>query len=187
MIETRATRFAAVLVLLFGVFTTCVWFGALQPNADEGRYPYAGHVIENEQRYVGGPVVINGEVVNTDPVRVEASYTVVRDATLERGTAMFTVTDIEMTVESGDRVQVYGALETDRTAQSREVVITPSRNFPYMYAVSMFAGLWVLARLVVGWRLDWATLTLEPRRNVRGLFTAARRRIVKRSGDRDDA
>jgi hypothetical protein len=108
VLTTRWTGNIALFVFFCGLFAACVKFGILQPAPAEGRYPYAGDIVQHPDQYEGESVVVNGEVVATQPLQVEAGYSVVRDSQVERGTVMFTVTNARVAASIGGVIQVFG-------------------------------------------------------------------------------
>lgn len=163
MLTTRWRRATALFILLGAVFAGCVWFGALQPAPTDGRYPSTDDIVQHPDQYEGEPVVVNGEVVASQPLRVEASYSFVRDGRLQRGTVPFTITNAKVAASIGDEIQVFGVLHQEQTIQATRIVVTPSRNVRYMYAISALAGLWVLSRLLRQWRFAADRFAVVPR------------------------
>lgn len=167
-------RFVLVTVLLVSLFGVCIWFGTLDPNPNEGRYPFEGDVATDPEAYLDHRVVINGRVTETDPLTLQAKYTVVREGAVVAGASTFTVTDGPTAVETGDHVQVFGVLHEPRLVEAASTVVTPSRQFGSMYLLSFFAGVWTLTRLLRGWRIDPSSLSVAPRESplsLRSLWT----------------
>lgn len=71
----------------------------------------------------------------------------------------------------GDELWVYGVVEstrdtgtgTEATVRALNAFVVPRSGLQYAYVVSALAGLWVLYRLVRGWRLDTGRWGLIPR------------------------
>lgn len=163
MLTTRWTRAIAVLALSGTLFIACVGFGTLQPAPADGRYPHTGDIVQHPDRYDGESVVVNGEVVTTQPLGVEASYSIVRDGQLERGTVPFTITNTQASASVGDTVQVYGVFHQVHSIHVNQIVVTPSRDIGYMYVISALAGVCVLGRLLRQWRFDPEHFAVAPR------------------------
>jgi hypothetical protein len=162
MLDTRRARLLAVALLLAALFGVLVWHGTLDPDPRQGRYPDEGDLAGDAAAHVGDRVAISGTVVETDPAVVRARYTAVVDGDVERGTARYRVRDPPADLAVGQRVQVFGTLVGGRTVAPSNV--TRYGDAPgYMFLVSLLAGLWVLARLVVHWRLERADLSLRRR------------------------
>jgi hypothetical protein len=187
VIETRRSRVVALLSLAVALGITCLAFGTLAPNPDAGRYPSTDQVAPDPATYVGDPVVIDGDVEDTAPLTVSSTYTVVRDGQVERGTATFVVTGVATRPTESDVVQVYGVLREDETIGARRVVVTPTRNVSYMYAVSAVAGLWALLRLSRRWRLDRQRLAVVPRDDALSLDDVTRHTRALATEDEPDA
>lgn len=163
MIDTRLTRAVALFVLLAGLVGGFVWYGTLSPNPTEGRYPHMASDDHHPEEYIDTQIVVNGQVIQIDPLVVKADYTTVRKGEFEHGTAEFTVTNVSTTPTVGDHLQVYGVLETFQMIRAYNVVVVPARNIIVMYLLSFIAGLWTLGRLVRQWRLDWSRVAVVRR------------------------
>lgn len=163
MIDTPRTRVVVILVLLAVLGGSCIWFGSLSPNPAQGRYPHTEDLVNDQASYVGESVVINGEAVDTEPLTADSHYELIRDGTVERDSVVFTVMNASTHVTVGYTVQIYGVLRTDETVRAKQVIVVPSRNAVYMYAISFLAGLWTLTRLIRQWRLDFQRLAVTPR------------------------
>ena len=164
MIETRASRLAT-LCALFGLLVVLgVSFGATMSQAPQSEQaPMTDHIAADGDAYVGESVQVSGTVVRTDPVVVAAEYEHWTGTRYRTGVLEFTVTGLERTVSTGQHLQVYGTLTSEGTVNAESSVVVPARNILFMYGVSALAGVWVLARLVRGWTVDWETLAIERR------------------------
>jgi hypothetical protein len=104
---------------------------------------------------IGRGSLLAGAVVDTDPLVIELS---------EHGqTHRLTVLDSDTEVEIGQRLSVFGTLQSEDTIMAKDSYLRDPANAQYMYVVSFLAGLWVLARLLNGWQLNTTELTVEPR------------------------
>lgn len=156
MLETLRTRVAGVLILLGLLFGLSVWYGALPPAPNLGAYPSDDELHENFGVYVGDRVTVEGEVVEADPLVIVSSNGAEDPLRLH-------VIDVRTSVNQGMELVVYGAATEDRTIRAIEMVVVPSWGLWYTYSISFLAGLWVLARLLTGWRADGGTTGLVPR------------------------
>lgn len=150
---TQALAIALLLCVLIGLF---VWAGAMEPDPERNHHPGTADLAENYDAYVGEYAELNGEVVETDPVVIEAEYG-------PDQTVGFVVEGIEEPVEPDQRLTVYGLVKPDHTIQAEETVVRDAWERTYMYAVSAFAAAWVFARFVRGWRFDRGTMSFRPR------------------------
>ena len=172
MIDARGSRIAALALVLATLAIALVAFGTMAPNPAEGRYPNTNHLVGHETQYLGEHVIVDGTVVETDPLVLTADYDFVRDGVYQSGTILVTVTDSQIQTSLGERAQVYGILTADRTVRATTTRISSGDRL-YMYLASFLAGLWVLLRLARQWRLDPTRLAITPRdapRTVRSLL-----------------
>lgn len=156
-------RLAAVALLLCCIAGLLVWYGMLPAyNLATNDYPDEDSVGPDPEAYVGDRVVLEGEVVATDPVVIDAGH--------PQGSRRFTLTDAggtlrntEGSIDVGDRVRAFGTLtDTTTLAVDRSIARAPWEA-QYMYLVSFLGGCWVLGRFVRGWRFDRARLAFVPR------------------------
>jgi hypothetical protein len=148
----RAVLLVAVLCAQSGLL---LWGGAAVDGFDDP-YPDEYAVAVDYDRHVGHEVAVTAEVVSTDPLVVYEAFQY-RDVRL-------TVKGADVNVDVGDRLVVFGVLRPDgRLEAIRAYTVVPSGLW-YTYGVSALAGLWVLARLVRGWRVDTERWGLAPRR-----------------------
>jgi hypothetical protein len=136
----------AVGVLLCALLGLCVWFGALGPAPGLGAYPDSRDVGATPAEHVGSQVEISGTVRETEPVVITLDY----EPTFPR----VVVTGLETDVERGDGLRVVGTLTGERTVRATNAFVVPRWGTTYTVVISFVAGLWVLARIVAGWRLD---------------------------------
>lgn len=146
-------RVVAVWVILFALFGLAVWYGSVPASATMGRFPNAGDLTDDPSDLHGHRVLVTGEIVDTDPVRLRASTA--------SGAVTLHVDGLERTVRPGQRLQVFGVLEEDERLRAINAVEVEGR--PYAWSISFLAGLWVLARIGRQWRIDYDRLTLRPR------------------------
>jgi len=154
----RLLAIVALLIVLVGLLS---WTGTATVDPLETTYPDEADVTSDRESYIGERVVLDGSVVETDPLVIATQsngngrFTIVRTAdTLERSTGP---------LETGDRVTVFGTLEDAATLDADRTISTALWESLYMVGISFVAGCWVLARLVRGWRVDWGRGALVPR------------------------
>lgn len=107
-------------------------------------------------RYVGEIVRDGGTVVSTSPPTIAIPYGPGQRLELR-------LTNLPFGVRRGDSVSFYGELRPDRTVAVREATKSPVRNLYYMYAISAFAVLGMIALGLRDWRIDPDTLTVRRR------------------------
>lgn len=155
MEQGTLVRFALIAVLLVVLASLFVWAGTIEPDPADNNYPGNDEVVPNPDQYVGQQVSVGGTVVRTEPLTVEVS---------EQGERVtFVVEDVNPDVSSGDQLSVFGTLQSDYSVTVINVVHRDPWEAYYMYVVSLFAGLWVLGRLVNGWTVDTTDWTIVPR------------------------
>lgn len=167
MLDSPAARAATVLALLGALFGLLVWYGSLGLAPEMWVLPGATHLEENYDAFVGQRVHVTGTVVATDPVVIENAF-----GSGPGHTFRATVVGLDVDVQEGDRLAVYGVARPDHRIQARNAHTVPRRNYTYTYVVSFLAGAWVLTRLVLGWRVDLRRLAVEPRDRPRSLLGA---------------
>lgn len=157
MLHSWVGRVAAVCGLLAVLFALMVGLGAPAPDPAVGDYPNGDALAQDYDRYVGEYVQVTGTVVDTDPVEIDLGYEYAADGERHSGTLTVAVRSVDTAVTEGQSLQVYGTLGPDRTITAENSVSVPATNYIAMYLVSALAGLWTLARVVCGWRLDRQT------------------------------
>ncbi|WP_435196346.1 hypothetical protein [Natronomonas sp. EA1] len=172
-------RLTAIVGLLAVLFVLMVGYGVLTPAPTLGAYPTENDPATNYNAYVDEHVQVAGTVIETDPVVIAAEYDQYTQGTRRKGTIELTITNIDEPVERGQFVQVYGTATGDRAIIAANVVVVPAGNFRYMYIVSALAGLWVLGRLVRGWRIDWETGAVTRRKDPLTIETITTRFIAE--------
>jgi hypothetical protein len=155
MADVGARRVAAAVVLLAAVAGACVHYEVVAE--DELPYPSDEAVAGAYDAYVGQDVyywttvqrsTADGVVIATDYFDLHLREPVPR-------------------AKPGDVLQVYGTLRPGHEVTAERVVRSPQTNRQWMYGVSGVAAALALAALFRRWRVDWRTLTLEPREEVR--------------------
>ena len=66
-------RLLTILALLLLLTTLTAWFGSINPNPQEYRYPDEDDLAANYDAHVGGRAQVSGTVVATDPVQIRIS------------------------------------------------------------------------------------------------------------------
>lgn len=163
MLTSRRGRVAALAVLCGALVALVAWFGTLAPDPGLNAYPTEGDLALASERYVGARAQVSGTVVAVDPVVVAEEYAVWTGTGYETGTARLTVTGLSEPVAVGQEVQAFGTVRPDGTVAAANAVVVPATRYLSMYLVSFLAGCWVLARLLRGWTVEWATLAVRPR------------------------
>lgn len=153
----RYERVLGILALLCLLGTLLVWAGTVPPNVDQHRYPGNEQLVENYDAYVGSQAQVGGTVVQTDPVVLELTH--------YKSTREVIVRDVPQPVQAGDRIVVFGEVQPNSVIDSRTITTREPWEATYMYLISFIGGLWVLAGLIHGWRLDWDRWTIVPREN----------------------
>lgn len=151
----RYGRALGVLTLICLLCALLVWAGTVPPNINQHRHPGNEEIVTHYDAYVGSEVEIGGTVVQTEPVTLKLTH--------HRSTRTVTVRDVDQPIEIGDRIVVFGAVQPNNVIISRGTTVRKPWEASYMYVISFLGGLWVLARLVNGWRLDRNRWTINPR------------------------
>lgn len=154
-------RLAVLIILIALLAGHLIWFNTVGPNPAMGDYPGGGHLAADYEQYSGERVVVNGEVVDTNPV-------VVRYGPADDPKLFLTVTELSIQPERGDPISIFGIVRPDHTIDAINVVIHDRRGLSeyglsHTWAVSFLAGIWVLGRILNHWRLNTHDLTLQPR------------------------
>jgi len=157
---SRSGRFVLVIFLLAALFALLVVGGIDRPPAPElGDYPDGDQIASQSEEYRGEQVMFWSHVVATDPLEVKTFYETDRGVE----TLRLRITGVDSTVTAGDRLQIFGVLTGPRTVRTTNIVVHPRRGIWYSLGISFLAGLWVLGRIVVHWRVDVGTGALVPR------------------------
>jgi hypothetical protein len=155
MLRTPSSRLLAILVLFALLFGLFVLSGASEPDPDQHAYPDGDHLALEYDTYVGEHADVSGGVVSTDPVVIETGPP-------GEGIAL-TVEGVDEPVEEGQALRAFGEVQEGQVLAAEETLVREPWELAYMYVVSFLAGLWVLVRLLRGWRIEWSDLGLEPR------------------------
>lgn len=151
----RYERALGIVALLCLLGTLLVWAGTVPPDIDQHRYPGNEQIVENYDAYVGSPAQVGGTVVQTDPVVLELTH--------HRSMREVTVRDVSRPIQAGDRIVVFGEIQPNDVIDSQGSTVRKPWEAIYMYLISFLGGLWVVARLLNGWRLDRDRWTIVPR------------------------
>lgn len=171
----------AVLIGLIGVlFGLTIWFGSISPAPDAGAYPGEAELATEGEHLLGERVVLGGQIIDTDPVTIRAQY----DA---GETIVIQVTDVEADVRVGDRLRVYGVVESTREIRALNAFTVPWWGTPYAVGISALAGLWVFVRTVRQWRFDADERALKRRESPLELTTLLDTGSTAPVGGNDDA
>ncbi|CAJ53596.1 hypothetical protein [Haloquadratum walsbyi] len=143
MILSLRTRILIVIILLVGYAPALF----LEIRGETPLY-------ENYESHVGETVYdLNGIVVSTDPVEISVAGDRLR----------LTVRDLNMAVDSGDKIRIFGTVKPDRVIEAENVIVagqSPSQLRTYL--ISFIAGLWALFRIIRDFDIDWGELALVP-------------------------
>lgn len=151
-------RGGLLLVLLLTLAWSLASFGSVEEMPSNSiRDQETTEVIMEPDSHVGERVVIDGTVVDTDPV-------VVRLQT--GGIEELTVTGLDRDAAAVDsQVYVFGTLTGPRTIDGDRIVVEEPWERRYMYVVSFLGGLVVLGRVVRDWQFSRDGWALVPRRD----------------------
>lgn len=150
MIDTIKGRIFAIILLLAGQTILFPLYAQQPVNTDAGVYPSADEFIQTSNEFVGEPVVTGGFVLKTDPLIIKVETT--------RGMYKVKITQDDLSPAKGDKVRVYGRLIAPNTIASIHSFVVPQGGLLYTWGISLFAGLWVLFRLIRHWTVDLSNL-----------------------------
>lgn len=124
-------------------------------------YPTDEELHADYEQYVGEQVLLFGDIVSIDQTAHQATIEVDADG----GPFTLTVVGIDADVEPGGVVQVYGTVQPGHKIAGSNIVVVEasSKNRLYKFAVSGFGAVLVLVVFFRYWRIDWSSLTFEPR------------------------
>lgn len=141
-----ALRLGLVFVLLAALFGLFVAHGALEPDPADNRFPGNEELVDGTLDS-GDRVVISGEIVDREQgetvVELEVNDDLYRIVVMGLGGG-----------EPGDDAWVYGTAAGERAVDAERSIVRETWEIVYMYAISLVAGFWVLARFLRGWRFD---------------------------------
>lgn len=155
MLETARARIMLICLLLLGQAALFPLYAVQPVNEDAWELADETEFLDDPDRYLDGPVESGGIVQDADPV-------VIRVDTTDR-TERVTITAATIEPELGDKVRVYGTLVEPATIDAHTAFVVPQQGRWYAWGISFLAGLWVLARLIRHWTVEWSTLGFEPR------------------------
>ena len=144
MLGNSKYRILTGFVLILLLFSLFIWYGSLKPDPEKGNYPGSEQLIKDYNSYIGKKAHITGEVVNTDPIKIEIEYGD-KEKTLK-------VTEVSDQVEKGDRLSVFGTVKQDNTIEVENSFSVPFLNYVYMYVISIVGAFWIFIRIVKQWR-----------------------------------
>lgn len=143
-----------LLVLLLGL---CVHYGWYEDR--HWPYPDDDDVLEDPDRYDGERVLIIGQVESVE--RGADRLVMISDDTLE-----IEVVGIDVDVEPGGTVQVYGPLADGATRQTAESVVVVNGDRTdrwYKNGMSALAGFLTAGLFLYYWRVHWQSLSFRRR------------------------
>jgi hypothetical protein len=130
----------------------CISAGAFEATP---HYSGAEDLVYDYESHVGEQTELSGVVVDTAPVRIEVEY-------FER-TREFTVSGLETTLADGDHIALFGTVHPDHTIAAHNAIVRNPWEMQYMYAISLVGGVWILGRLLNGWKITREKLAFIPR------------------------
>ncbi|TYL37245.1 hypothetical protein CV102_18200 [Natronococcus pandeyae] len=160
-VDDHRRRLLALVLLVGALFGVFVWYGTVTYDPALNDYPGEDDVAPAPEAYVGERVSLDGEVLATDPVVVEV------DAEGETW-----IVTLEHTNEAlvrgddpavGERLSAHGTLTDSNTLDTDRAYTREPWEWTYMYAISAVGAVWVLGRVLTGWRVDRDQLTVVPR------------------------
>lgn len=172
-------RLAAAVVVLVALSGLLVGYGALGPDPTENRYPGVETVGPDPDGYVGDPVVLAGQVTDTDPVTIRFGHPDGTGSVVVEGVDA-AVLNRDRPVETGDNLAVFGTLVASDTLDAERAIVREPWENLYMYVVSALGGFWVLGRFLDEFRFDRTGYAFVPRD--RRLSKRAVRRVLAGRG-----
>lgn len=178
MISTGKGRLVIVGILLLLLVGLAMWYGTLEPVPRAGVYPGNNDLVENFDRYHGDLVTAAGRVQSVDPVVIETTIG-------PRDTLRLTIVNLQIAVQKGDELRVFGIAREGSTIESHTAFTVPPPGLWYAYGTSVLGGLWVLCRLVEHWQFDNRHWNLKRRSARHRIRTRIQRRLsqLKFGGD----
>jgi len=155
MINTRRTRIIAVVLLLAAHVALFPAFATQPVNQDAGVLPGEEEFLNSPDQYLGTQVETGGIVIDQSPLTIQVETT--------RGTEELHVRGMETTPELDDKIRVAGTLREPTVLEAQRGFVVPQRGRWYAWGISFLAGLWVLARLIRHWRIEYSALGFVPR------------------------
>jgi hypothetical protein len=75
----------------------------------------------------------------------------------------FEVVNVDKTVKSGDGVQIYGTIQSDKQIIAENTIVIKKENRTRLFIVSIFGVLFAISAFIRSWTVDISTLTFIPR------------------------
>ncbi|MFP8890769.1 hypothetical protein ACLI4U_13510 [Natrialbaceae archaeon A-CW2] len=156
MIESPVLRLLTICLLFSALFGLFVFYGTLEPAPEVHDYPSTSDLEEHPDLLINEQAEVGGTVVDTDPTIIKLEnghqYVIEEAPEVDAGQELSAFVTVREAATDG----VPGTLEAhDGVAQDQW-------ETAYMYAVSIVAALWVLARILRHWRLDIHRLIFVP-------------------------
>ncbi len=155
MMKKEHLQTAAILVCIVILFLLFIWYGSLNPDPTEGRYPGNEELIKDYEKNEGELVEVSGKVIETDPLTIEVKH--------GEKTKELMVNRVKKDTDRGDRIAVFGELEENNTIKSKKVVIYPFWNYIYMYVISLLGASWLGLRIISHWSFNREDFRFETR------------------------
>ncbi len=163
-------RLAGVVLLAALIGLTLLAGATADPL--ESRYPTTDEVTQNREAFVGDRVVLDGRVVDADPIVV---------ATRADDDERFTLVDAsdrrrsgDGPLERGDRVTAFGRLVDESALAVERTTVGDPIGTASMLVVSLLGGLWTVGRFATDWRFDRGRVAFVRRTAPRSLEDADR-------------
>ena len=159
VLRLRVIRIAVTSALLCLLL---VYAGAVGPAPGLGVPPGQDELVDDYDAYVGDRVLVDGTVVDANPVtlRVEATGGEV---------LVLRVSGVDRNVAVGDHLAVYGVARAGGAIDAVSIGHTPAWRYVFTRVVSAVAALWVLGRGLRHWRFDRSALVFRRRTEPLGL------------------
>ncbi|MWV40057.1 hypothetical protein [Natrialba sp. INN-245] len=151
---------AVPAITLFGFF---VWHGTLSPDPTRNHYPGEDELAAGDVE-PGNHVSLSGTVTATDLVTIQVTSAHV--------THEYAVRDAP-DVDEVQQLRLFATYTDDGTLEAHELVVRHAWEATYMYAVSIVAALWILARIFTQWRFDPRSVLFVPASSTTGERPAA--------------
>lgn len=144
---------ALVIVLVIQLAVPALYGGSA---AAESPFLDAEDLVDDRSQHVGEEVVLYGQVESLDPV-------VVNHRLDDDSTARFTVVGLDRQLATGQYIEVYGIVESERVVSARRSVVRGEREHWYTYGISLFAVVVVFGLTARDWTVNTEDWVLEPR------------------------
>lgn len=163
MLASRTGRLVGVVFLLVILGGLCVGFGVQQSVVRDTSFPGTEDLAYDYDGHVGRIAYVGGQVIDTNPVVIEAEYDYYAAGEQHTGVLRLTIHDVPKPVKEGQILRTYAVVRPNNELVARNNLVIPQWHYWYMYAVSAVAGVWVLGRLIRGLGIDRTYLALLPR------------------------